>query len=330
MKSGRLTIEEFELLFNGGPMIFTGRAHSQLAEDICEYLECDLGNAEFSKFNNDNTFVRIMDNVRHRDVFIIQPTSYPVNDNIMEMLIFIDAARRASAGRITAVMPYFSYARTDKKDQPRVPITGRLIADLVATAGADRVILMDLHAAQVQGFFSTVVDELTALPMLADYFLNKDIPEEDLVVVAPDIGSSRRSRVFASRLEAPLAIIEKRRLGNNDRVETLNVIGNVENKYALLFDDEINTGSTMIAAANILADHGSKGVYACATHAVLPGDAAQKLTAVSNLNELVITDTMPLEERKKHPKVKVVSIAPLVGEAIKRIHEGRSVGALFR
>lgn len=317
-------------MFNGGPMIFTGRAHPALAESICEYLDCDLGRAEFSKFNNDNTFVRILDNVRHRDVFIIQPTSYPVNDNIMEMLIFIDAARRASAGRITAVMPYYSYARTDKKDQPRVPITARLIADLITTAGADRVILVDLHAAQVQGFFSTVVDELTALPMLADYFMKKDIPVEDLVVVAPDIGSSRRSRVFATRLTAPLAIIEKRRLGNNDRVETLNVIGNVEGKYALLFDDEINTGSTMIAAADILAKHGSKGVYACATHAVLPGDASQKLTSVPNLNELVITDTMPLEDRKKHPKVNVVPIAPLVGEAIKRIHEGRSVGALFR
>ncbi len=310
-------------------MIFSGRAHPVLAERICEYLECDQGNAEFSKFNNDNTFVRIMDNVRHRDVFIVQPTAYPVNDNIMEMLIFIDAARRASAGRITAVMPYFSYARTDKKDQPRVPITARLIADLIHTAGADRVVLVDLHAAQVQGFFSTVVDELTALPMLADYFINKKLGD-DLVVVAPDIGSSRRSRVFASRLNVPLAIIEKRRLGNNDRVETLNVIGNVEGKHALLFDDEINTGSTMISAANILAEHGSKGVYACATHAVLPGDAAQKLAAVPNLNELVITDTVPLEERKRHPKINVVPIAPLVGEAIRRIHEGRSVGALFR
>ncbi len=318
------------MFLNGGPMIFTGQAHPVLAKRICEYLDCDLGAAEFSKFNNDNTFVRILDNVRHRDVFIVQPTAYPVNDNIMEMLIFIDAARRASAGRITAVIPYYSYARTDKKDQPRVPITGRLIADLIHTAGADRVVLVDLHAAQVQGFFSTVVDELTALPMLADYFAKKDISTEDLVVVAPDIGSSRRSRVFATRLNVPLAIVEKRRLGNNDQVETLNVIGNVEGKYALLFDDEINTGSTMIAAANILADKGSKGIYACATHAVLPGDAAQKLTAVPNLKELVITDTMPLEDRKRHPKITVVPIAPLVGEAIRRIHEGRSVGALFR
>ena len=315
------------LFLNGGPMIFTGKANPELTARICDYLECNLGRAEFFKFNNDNTFIRILDNVRQRDVFIVQPTTYPVNDNIMEMLIFIDAARRASAGRITAVMPYYSYARTDKKDQPRVPITGRLVADLVHTAGADRVVLVDLHAAQVQGFFSTVVDELTALPLLADYFLKKGL--NDLVVVAPDIGSSRRSRDFAARVDAPLAIIEKRRLGNNDRVETLNVIGNVDGKYAILFDDEINTGSTMVAAANILAEQGSRGVYACATHGILPGDAAQILTAVPNLNEIVITDTVPLEERKRHPKITVVSIAPLLGEAIKRIHEGRSVGELF-
>jgi ribose-phosphate pyrophosphokinase len=316
------------LFLNGGPMIFTGKANPELATLICEYLEMNLGRAEFFKFNNDNTFIRILDNVRQRDVFIVQPTTYPVNDNIMEMLIFIDAARRASAGRITAVMPYYSYARTDKKDQPRVPITGRLVADLVKTAGADRVVLVDLHAAQVQGFFSTVVDELTALPLLADYFLSKGL--DDLVIVAPDIGSSRRSRDFATRVNAPLAIIEKRRLGNNDRVETLNVIGNVDGKYAILFDDEINTGGTMVSAANILAEQGSKGVYACATHGILPGAAAQILTAVPNLNEIVITDTVPLEERKKHPKITVVSIAPLLGEAIRRIHEGRSVGELFR
>ena len=315
------------MFLNGGPMIFTGKAHPDLANRICEYLECNLGRAEFFKFNNDNTFVKILDNVRQRDVFIVQPTTFPVNDNIMEMLIFIDAARRASAGRITAVIPYYSYARTDKKDQPRVPITGRLIADLIHTAGADRVVLVDLHAAQVQGFFSTVVDELTALPLLAEYILNKGLDE--MVVVAPDIGSSRRSRNFAERINAPLAIIEKRRLGNNDRVETLNVIGNVEGKHAILFDDEINTGSTMISAAKILAEHGSKGVYACATHGILPGDAAQKLAAVPNLSEIVITDTVPLPENKWHPKITVVPIAPLVGEAIRRIHEGQSVGALF-
>jgi ribose-phosphate pyrophosphokinase len=188
-------------------------------------------------------------------------------------------------------------------------------------------VLVDLHAAQVQGFFSTVVDELQAMPLLANYFLEKGLDE--IVVVAPDIGSSRRSRDFAARVNAPLAIIEKRRLGNNDRVETLNVIGNVDGKYAILFDDEINTGSTMVAAANILAEQGCKGVYACATHGILPGDAAQTLSAVPNLNEIVITDTVPLEPRKRHQKITVVPIAPLLGEAIKRIHEGRSVGELF-
>jgi ribose-phosphate pyrophosphokinase len=188
-------------------------------------------------------------------------------------------------------------------------------------------VLVDLHAAQVQGFFSTIVDELTAQRMLANYFLEKGL--DNLVVVAPDIGSSRRSRHFADRVNAPLAIIEKRRLGNNDRVETLNVIGNVEGKAALLFDDEINTGSTMIAACKILGEHGCSSVYACATHGILPGDAAQKLAAVPNLKEIVITDTMPLPEPKRHPKITVLSIAPLLGEAIRRIHEGRSVGELF-
>ena len=315
------------LFLNGGPMIFSGNAHPGLAKKICEYLDLPVGGAEVFKFNNDNTFVRILDNVRQRDVFIVQPTAFPVNDHIMEMLIFIDAARRASAGRITAVIPYYSYARTDKKDQPRVPITGRLVADLLRTAGAERVLLVDLHAAQVQGFFSSVVDELTAQPMLAEYFVEKG--RDDLVVVAPDIGSSRRSRDFAARVDSPLAIIEKRRLGNNDRVETLNVIGNVEGKAALLFDDEINTGSTMIAAAKILGEHGCSEIYACATHGVMPGDASQKLTAVPNLSEIVLTDTIPLPEENKHPKITVLSIAPLLGEAIRRIHEGQSVGALF-
>lgn len=307
--------------------MFTGNANPKLGAKISEYLGRSTGRSEVFKFQNDNSFVRILDNIRERDVFIVQPTCYPVNDNIMEMLIFIDAARRASAGRITAVMPYFSYARTDKKDQPRVPITARLVADLVHTAGAERVVLMDLHAAQVQGFFTGVVDELTAQPMLADYFLGKGL--SNLVVVAPDIGSSRRSRDFAARVDAPLAIIEKRRVGNDDRVETLNVIGNVHGKAALMFDDEINTGSTMVAASKILADNGCQEVYACATHGIMPGDAASKLVAVPNLKEIVITDTVPLDDNKKNPKITVLSIAPLLGEAIQRIHEGRSVGELF-
>ena len=315
------------MFLNGGPLIFTGNANPDLAASISDYLGKPLGRAEVFKFKNDNTFVRILDNIRERDVFIVQPHCFPVNDNIMEMLIFIDAARRASAGRITAVMPYYAYARTDKKDQPRVPITARLVADLVHTAGAERVVLMDLHAAQVQGFFTAVVDELSAQPMLAEYFLDKGL--DNLVVVAPDIGSSRRSRDFAARVSAPLAIIEKRRVDNNDRVETLNVIGDVDGKAAIMFDDEINTGSTMIAAAKVLAEKGCEEVYACATHGIMPGDAAHNLAAMPNLKEIVITDTVPLNDNNKHPKITVLSIAPLLGEAILRIHEGRSVGELF-
>ena len=312
---------------NGRPIVLAGNAHPELAGNICAELGQDLGKADVFKFSNDNTFVRILENVRQRDVFIVQPTSVPVNDHIMELLIMIDAARRASAGRITAVIPYYSYARTDKKDQPRVPITGRLIADLVTTAGADRVILVDLHAGQVQGFFSATVDELTALPLLAEYFQDKGL--EDVVVVAPDIGSSKRARDFASRLNSPLAIVEKRRLGNGDSVETMNVIGNVAGKSAILFDDEIATGSTMIAAASALQEQGSTGVFVSATHGVFSDGSAQRLCAVENIMEIVVTDTMPLPPEKRHPKLTVISIAPLLGKAIRAIHNGESVGSLF-
>ena len=227
--------------------IFTGNSHPALAESVCQYLDIPICEAEVFKFANDNTFVRIKENVRQRDVFIIQPTSFPVNDNLMELLIMIDACKRASAGRITAVVPYYGYGRTDKKDQPRVPITARLVADLLTAAGADRMLTVDLHAGQIQGFFNIPVDELTALPMLSDYFQKKEI--RDLVVVAVDIGISKKARDVADRLHAPLAIIEKRRVGNNEVTETMNVIGDVEGKVALTFDDEIATGGTINARA---------------------------------------------------------------------------------
>lgn len=315
------------LSFNGGPVIFSGNAHPELTKRICDYLGQQPGAIEVFKFNNDNTFVRILENVRQRDVFVVQPTSTPVNDHIMEMLIMIDAAKRASAGRITAVLPYYSYARTDKKDQPRVPITARLIADLIYTAGADRAILMDLHAGQVQGFFSTPVDELTAMPLMVDYFAQKNLG--NLVVVATDIGISKRARDFAHKLNVPLAIVEKRRVGNRDTAESLNLIGNVEGKSAVLFDDEINTGGSMVSAAGILRKNGAQEIYACATHGVLPGDSAQKLAAVEGMCEIVISDTVPLSDAKSDPKITEISVAPLLGEAINRIHKGQSVGALF-
>ena len=306
--------------------IFTGNAHRDLAQAVCGYLDMPIGQAEVFKFANDNTFVRIQENIRQRDVFIIQPTCFPVNDNLMELLIMIDACKRASAGRITAVVPYYGYGRTDKKDQPRVPITARLVADLLTAAGADRLLTVDLHAGQIQGFFNIPVDELTALPILVDYFRAKEI--SDLVVVAVDIGISKKARDVADRLHVPLAIIEKRRLGNDEHTETMNVIGDVEGKVALTFDDEIATGGTIVTAAQALADHGVREVYCCVTHPVLSGGAAQ-LMAESQFTEVVVTDTIPLLPDKLNGKITVLSVAPLLGEAIYRIHKGLSVGEMF-
>ncbi len=312
---------------NGNPVIFAGNSHPQLVADICAYLHQNAGKVEVFKFSNDNTFVRILENVRQKDVFILQSTVEPVNDHIMELLIMIDAAKRASAGRITAVVPFYSYARTDKKDQPRVPITGRLVADLLETAGAERVVMVDLHAGQVQGFFQVPVDELTAMPKLVEYFVERDL--DDPVVVATDIGISKKARDFADSINAPLAIVEKRRLGNDDRVESLNVIGDVYGHPVILFDDEIGTGGTMMAAADAITKQGSTDIYAVATHGVLSGDTSARLAEVSHIKEVVITDTVPLSADKVNFKMKVISVAPLLGEAIKRIHEGRSVGELF-
>ncbi len=306
--------------------IFTGNGHPGLATSVCEYLEIPLGEAEVFKFANDNTFVRIKENIRQRDVFIVQPTCYPVNDNLMELLIMIDACKRASAGRITAVIPYYGYGRTDKKDQPRVPITARLVADLLTAAGADRMLTVDLHAGQIQGFFNIPVDELTALPILTDYFKAKEIG--DLVVVAVDIGISKKARDVADRLHAPLAIIEKRRIGNNEITETMNVIGDVQGKTALLFDDEIATGGTIVNAALALADMGVKDVYCCVTHPILSGEAP-KLMAESKFTEVVVSDTIPVVPEKRNGKITVLSVAPLLGEAIYRIHKGLSVGEMF-
>ena len=307
--------------------VFTGNGHPQLAHAVCDYLQIRIGKAEVFKFSNDNTFVRILENVRQRDVFIIQPTCTPVNDNLMELLILIDAAKRASAGRVTAVVPYYGYGRTDKKDQPRVPITARLVADLLTAAGADRLLTIDLHAGQIQGFFNIPVDELTALTILGSYFQDKGL--NNPVVVAIDIGITKRARDMAELLQAPLAIIEKRRVGNEDQTESLNVIGDVEGKTALTFDDEVDTAGSMISAAQALADRGVKEVYACVTHAVLSGQAPSRLVN-SPLRELVVTDTIPLAEDKRNGKISVLSVAPLLGEAIRRIHEGLSVGEMFK
>jgi ribose-phosphate pyrophosphokinase len=285
-----------------------------------------LGQAEVFEFTNENIFVRIMENVRERDVYVIQPISSPVNKNLMELLIMLDALRRASAARITAVVPYFGYGRTDKKDQPRVPITARLVADMITVAGANRVLTVDLHAGQIQGFFTIPVDELTALYMLGDYFETKAL--ENLVVVATDIGISKRARDLAERLSTPLAIIEKRRVGNADKAETLNIIGAVAGMQALLIDDEIDTAGSLVTAAAALRKAGATNVYACCTHPVFSRSASKRI-ANSPIKEVVVSDTIPIQESKRNEKITVLSMASLLGEAIHRIHAGLSVGAMF-
>ena len=308
------------------PMVFSGRSNQSLALDVSRYLNIPKGESNVFKFSNDNTFVQFQENIRERDVFLVQPFTYPVNDHIMELLIMIDAAKRASAGRITAVTPYYAYGRTDKKDQPRVPITARLVADLLSVAGADRVLTVDLHAGQIQGFFNIPVDELTALPILARYFQDKSL--ENLVVVAVDIGISKRARDMAARLGVPLAIIEKRRVGNADNAESLNIIGDVEGMNALTFDDEIDTAGSLTSAIEALQKAGVKDIYSCCTHLVLSGPGADRI-ANSPIKELVATDTLPLPDEKQNGKTTVLSVAPLLGEAIRRIHEGLSIGAMF-
>ncbi|MGH2427992.1 MAG: ribose-phosphate diphosphokinase [Candidatus Limnocylindria bacterium] len=306
--------------------IYAGNANRPLAERICRYLKTRMGDVEVFQFANENIFVRILENVREQDVFLVQPTSRPVNQSIMELLIMIDAFKRASAGRITAVIPYYSYGRSDKKDQPRVPITARLIADMLTVAGADRVLTMDLHQGQIQGFFSIPVDELTAVNLICAHIKAKNL--DDIVVVS-ELGFAKKARHFAELLSAPLAIVEKRRLGNQDRTEVMNIIGEVTGKTAVIIDDEIMTAGSLMEAVGALEAAGTNAIYSCATHGVFSGSALEKI-AGSALTEVIITDTIPLPpEAADDPRITVLSVAPLFGEAIKRIHRGESVGALF-
>jgi len=305
--------------------VYHGNANPDLARKIARYLGTEPGRLEVFQFANENIFVKILDNVREKDVFLVQPTSRPVNQSIMELLIMIDAFKRASAGRITAVIPYYAYGRSDKKDQPRVPITARLIADMITVAGADRVLTMDLHQGQIQGFFNIPVDELTAVHILSNYFKHKRL---DNLVVVTDLGFAKRARTFAELLDAPLAIIEKRRIGNLDRAELMNVIGDVRGKRAVIVDDEIDTAGTLTEIVRALQREEVSEIYACATHGVLSGPAVD-LIRDSPLIEVVLTDSIPLPAQKRLPKITTLSVAPLIGEAIKRIHRGESVGALF-
>jgi len=306
--------------------VFTGNAHPALAQAITEYLGIPLGKAEVFEFSNENIFVRIQENVRQRDTFVIQPLSSPVNKNLVELLIMLDALKRASAGRITAVVPYYGYGRTDKKDQPRVPITARLVADLLTVAGANRLLTVDLHAAQIQGFFNIPVDELTALNLLSNYFKEKNF--DDLVVVATDIGISKRARDLAAKLNTPLAIMEKRRVGNVDQAETLNVIGDVEGKIALTVDDEIDTAGSLVGVVSALEERGATEIYACCAHPVFSGPAIKRIASCP-VKEVVVTDTVPVKDERRLDKITVLPIAPLLGEAIHRIHSGQSIGAMF-
>ncbi|MFN8634622.1 MAG: ribose-phosphate pyrophosphokinase [Chloroflexota bacterium] len=306
--------------------IFTGNAHPQLARDICAYLGVPLGRAEVFEFSNENIFVKINQNVREHDVFVVQPTCSPVNKSVMELLIMLDALKRASASRITAVIPYFAYGRSDKKDQPRVPITARLLAELLQVAGCDRVLTMDLHAGQVQGFFRIPVDELTAMFPLADYFRAMELI--DPVVVAADLGFAKRARNFANMIGGSVAFVEKRRLGNDSRSETLGIIGEVRGRTAIIMDDEIDTAGTIVNAAEIVRREGARDVIVACTHAVLSGPAVERIEN-SSISTLVCTDTCRIDPQKRLGKMRILPIGLHLGEAISRIHTGGSVGALF-
>jgi ribose-phosphate pyrophosphokinase len=306
--------------------VFSGNANRPLAAAICHHLKCQPGQAEVFQFSNENIFVKINENIRGHDVYIVQPFSSPVNTSILEMLIMIDACKRASARRITAVIPYYAYGRSDKKDQSRVPITARLIADCVSVAGANRVLTMDLHAGQIQGFFNIPVDELSASMILARYWLNKHIP--NLTVLSTDAGFAKKARNFAILMGAPLAIVEKQRMGNDGRTEARGVIGSVEGRNILIVDDEIDTASSIIQALQLVKNKGALEVYASAVHGVLSGPAIQRLREAP-FHEIVCTDTIPLPPEKHLPSLTILSVAPLFAEAIQHIHADQSVSELF-
>ncbi|SCG84235.1 ribose-phosphate pyrophosphokinase [Proteiniborus sp. DW1] len=305
--------------------IFTGNANKELAEKICMELGETLGNSEVGVFSDGEISVNIGETVRGYDVFVIQPTCPPVNNNLMELLIMIDALKRASAGRINAVVPYYGYARQDRKAKARDPITAKLVADLLEVSGPDRIITMDLHAAQIQGYFDIPVDHLLGGPILAQYF--KKNLASDTVIVSPDVGGVQRARNFASILDLPIAIIEKRRPKANVS-EVMNVIGDIEGKDAIIVDDIIDTAGSMTKAASVLKDFGAKRVFACCTHAVLSGPAIERIQN-SVIEKLVVTDTIPLTGEKKIDKIEVVSVAPIIAEAIRRIYKNESVSRIF-
>lgn len=307
--------------------IFTGNANPELAASIAKVLETPLGEIVVRKFSDGEILVKIEESARGQDIFIVQPTCSPVNDNLMEVLIMIDAFRRASAHRITVVLPYYGYARQDKKIKPREPVTARLVANLISQAGASRVLCIDLHAGQIQGFFDLPVDHLYAGPLIAEYLIAEGLYNGNTVVVSPDVGGVARARALAEHLNSPIAIIVKRRPEPNT-VEIMEIIGDVKGKVCVMIDDLIDTGGTIAEGASGLFARGAKEVHACCTHAVLSGKAVERLTN-SPLKTILITDTIPLPPHKQSPKIKVISVAPLLADAIKRIHQDNSVSELF-
>ncbi len=306
--------------------VFTGTAHAALGEAIARFLGLPVGRAHLARFSDGEIWFQIKDNVRGADVFVVQPTGPPVNENLMELLVMLDAFKRSSASRITAVIPYYGYARQDRKDKPRVPISAKLVADLLSAAGTDRILTMDLHAAQIQGFFDVPVDHLFAAPVIMDYVSRLELP--NLTVVSPDAGGVERARAYAKRLEAALAIVDKRRDAPNV-AEVHNVIGDVEGRTALIVDDIVDTAGTLAQVADAIKKAGAREVLASSSHAVLSGRALEKIEA-SPLSKLIVTDSMPLsEEKKRSGKIVVLSIAELMGKAIRNIHEEASVTSLF-
>jgi len=305
--------------------IFAGSANSELGQAICEYLDVPLGQVQIGKFPDSETRIKIEEDIRGSDLFIIQSTSPPVNDNLMELLIFIDCARRASAGRVTAVIPYYGYGRQDRKDEGRVPISAKLVANLIEKAGADRVLSVDLHATQIQGFFDIPLDHLYAFPVFLDYYKRLDV--NHMVVCSTDVGRVKMARAYANALNAGLVIIDKRRKGASS-TEVTTIIGEARNKHALIVDDMITTGGSICEAARVLQSAGAKSITMGATHAVLCGPAVERIDAIG-AREVVVTDTVPLEGKQGKTPIRQLTIAPLLAEAIKRIHEHRSVSSLF-
>ncbi|MCM8813873.1 MAG: ribose-phosphate pyrophosphokinase [Candidatus Omnitrophica bacterium] len=310
-------------------MVFAGNANPNLAKKICENLGVPLGNALVGRFSEGEIQVKINENVRGKDIFVVQPTCPPANDHLMELLIIVDALARASAGRITAVTPFYGYARQDRKDQPRVPITAKLVANLITTAGTSRVLTVDLHAGQIQGFFDIPVDHLYAAPVLVEKFREyiQIAGKEKTVVVAPDVGGVKMARAFAKHLGVPLVIVDKRRI-DAQSAEVMNVLGDIKGKTALIVDDMVATAGSLTEAANALKNMGAKDVYAGASHGIFSGPAIERIEK-SVLKEVVVTDTIPQENYGKHPKIKILTVAPLLAEAIRRIHNEQSVSSLF-